>query len=202
MPYILIGAPIVGILTALAAVVAEQLLAVAVNIFFHKEIILDVYAHLGFFVISAAIIEEAFKYFSLSYIFRQIFDLRRFKFIFAALFSGLFFGLTEAYLILLTNGKKISEIGTLGGDTLLALFSVILVHILTIFLIAVLIAAGGKEKRFRALRIIVPPTLVHLLYNFIIIQKGNFTNWLVVLVLGIVFLAGLVILVFNLRDLD
>lgn len=197
-----IGSPIIGILTAFAAVVAEQLLAVLASIFFHKEIILDVYTHLGFFIMAAAIIEEAFKFFSLKYILRQIFDLRRFKFIFAAIISGLFFGLAEVYLILLTNGKKISEIGTLGSDTMFSLITVIMIHVLTVLLISVLIATREKGEKFGALKIIIPPVFIHLLYNFLIIQKGNFTNWLVIAVLVIVFLISLFILAFNFRYLD
>jgi hypothetical protein len=202
MLYIFIGAPIIGILTTLAAVVAEQLIAVVANIFFHKEIILDVYTHLGFFVIVAAIVEETFKYLSASYILHQIFDLRRFKFIFSAIVLGIFFGFTEVYLILLTNGKKLSEVRMLGGDTMFSLLTVILVHVLTIFLISVLIATSGKEKKFRALRVTFLPIFIHILYNFLIIQKGNFTNWLVAVVLAIALLASLVIIAINFRDLD
>ncbi len=202
MPYLFIGAPIVGILTALAAVVAEQLLAAGANIFLQKEIVLDVYTHLGFFIVSAAVIEEVFKYFAASYILRLIFNFKRFKFIFASILSGTFFGLTEVYLILFTNGRKISEIGTLSSDTLFSLLTVVIIHVLTIFLISILIAVHDKEKRLNALKVIIFPIFIHLLYNFLIIQKGNLTNWLVSITLAVVFLAGLFILFLNFRDLD
>lgn len=198
---ILLGAPFIGVLIALAAVVAEQFLAVGANIIFQKEIILDTYTNLGFFVVAAAIIEESFKYFAASRILRRIFGLRGFKFIFAALFAGLFFGLTETYFILLANGRKISDIGSLGNETLFSLVVVVLTHILTILLIAVLIASRQEKTKLDALKTIIPPVFIHLLVNFLIIQKGDFTNWLIGIVLGIVFAVNLLVIMFNFRKL-
>ncbi len=199
---IFLGAPIVGILTALAAVVAEQLLAVIVNIILQREIVLDVYTHLGFFLVAAAIIEESLKYFSAIYILRRIFGLKRFGFIFSAILAGLFFGLTETYSVLLASGKGIRDIGILDNETLFSLTAILLVHILTAFLIAVLIAGRGRETKLTALKTIVPAAFIHLLFNFLIIQKGDFTNWLVGIVLAITFVANLSIIAFNFRELD
>jgi len=203
---VFLGAPVVGILTALAAVVAEQLLAVVVNIIFQKEIVLDIYTHLGFFLIAAAVIEESLKYFSAIYILRRIFGLKRFRFILSAMLAGLFFGLTETYFVLLANGKGIRDIGILGNETLFSLTAILLVHILTTFLIAVLIAvliAGrGGETKLTALKTIVPAAFIHLLFNFLIVQKRDFTNWLVGITLGIVFVVNLFIIIFNFQRLD
>lgn len=202
MLLIFFSAPLVGILTALAAVIAEQLLAVGANIFFQKEIVLDVYNHLGFFVIAAAFIEESFKYFAVNRVFRQIFSLKRFKFIFAALLGGLFFGITEIYFVLLSNGNNILDFRTLDGETLFSLLTVIAVHVLTILLIAVLIASRREETRLAALKTIIPPVFVHLFVNFLIIQKGDFTNWLIAVTLGMVFAVNLVVITIKFRKLD
>ena|SRR4030042_4569961 len=199
---IIFGVPLVSVLTALAAVVAEQLLAVIVNIISRKEIVLDVYTNLNFFLVGAAIIEESLKYFALSHIFRKIFNLRRFTFIFSAAIAGLFFGLTEVFLILAANGKEIGDLKIIGGETLFSLIVVILVHILTALLMGMLIASRDETARFRAPKTIALPIFIHLLVNFLIIQKGDFTNWLIGIVLGIVLLTNISILVFKLKKLD
>lgn len=199
---VFLGAPVVGILVALASVIAEQLLAVIVNVFFQKEIVLDVYHNLSSFLVAAAIIEESFKYLSAVYILRRIFGLKGFIFIFAAVLTGLFFGLTETYFVLLANGRRIQDIGVLGGETLFSLGAVLLVHILTAFLIAVLVAVRDRETWFAALRTIVAATFIHLLFNFLVVQRGNFTNWLVGIILAVVFVINMSIVAFNFRELD
>lgn len=199
---VFLGAPVVGILTALAAVVAEQLLAVIANIIFQREIVLDVYTHLGFFLVAAAIIEEILKYFSVSYILRRTFSLRRFKFIFAATIAGAFFGLTEIYFVLLANGRRVQDIKIMGGEVLFSLLTILLVHIATILLIAALISTRAQKTKLDALRTIAPAAFVHLLVNFLIIQKGDFTNWLIGIALGIVFIVNLSIIASNFQELD
>jgi hypothetical protein len=196
---IFLGAPLAGILMALASVVAEQFLAAAINIFSGKEVILDVYTHLGFFLVAAAIIEESFKYFSAVFVLRRYLGLRRFKFVAASAIAGIFFGAAEIYLILLTSGKRIWDIGSLDSNTFFSLSAVFVLHIFTFFLISALIASREKEARLGALRTIVPPAFIHLLFNFLIIQKGDFTNWLVGIVLGITFLVSLATIAFNFR---
>lgn len=198
----LFSAPLTGILTAFAAVVFEQFLAVAAGIISQKEVVLDVYNNLSFFLVTAAIIEESLKYFSAIFVLMNFLNLHRFKFVTASVVTGLFFGLTEAYLILLTNGKKIQEIRSFDSSTLFSLAAVVLLHILTFFLISSLIASREKETKFQALRTITLPVLIHLLFNFLIIQKGDFTNWLVGIVLGITFLISFSIIAFNFRKLD
>jgi len=194
---ILLGAPLAGVFAALASVVAEQFLAVVVNIVSRKEIVFDVYTHLGFFLVVSAIIEEGFKYFSAVFVLRRYLDLRRFKFVAASLTAGLFFGATEAYLILLTNGKKIGDVWNLDGDTSFALAAVVLLHVLTFLLISAFIASRKEKTRFHILRIIALPTFIHLLFNFLVIQKGDFTNWLVGIILGITFAINLSLIALN-----
>lgn len=205
MPYIFFGAPIVGVLTALAAIVAEQLMAIIASLIVKKEIILNVYTNLSFFLVAAALIEESLKYFSIRHILRSNFQLRRFRFIFSAILAGLFFALTEIYFILLTNGKKIQDVKSLGSETLFSLGAVLVVHLLTALLIAVLVATRSEEEKngpLSALRTIIPPAFIHLLFNFLITQKGDYTNWLVGIVFGITFVVTSSILLFNLRHLD
>src|SRR3989339_397308 len=108
----------------------------------------------------------------------------------------------EKFLILLTNRKKIWDIGSLDSDTLFSLSAIGLLHILTFFLISALIASRERNVRFLAMRTVVPPAFIHLLFNFLVIQKGEFTSWLVGIVLGITFLINISIIIFNIRKLD
>ncbi|OGI25198.1 MAG: hypothetical protein A3J76_03335 [Candidatus Moranbacteria bacterium RBG_13_45_13] len=87
-------------------------------------------------------------------------------------------------------------------ETNFSLLAVILVHTLTMLFIAALVASRKDKVRLAALRTIIPPALIHLLLNFLIIQKGDFTNWLIGITLGITFVTILSIIVFNIRELD
>ncbi len=199
---ILIGAPFIGILTALVSVVFEQFLALVANIVSQKEIVLDVYTHLNFFLIASAIIEESLKYFSAVFALRGYLCLRRLKFIAASALAGLFFGGTEIYFVLLAKEKKIWEIYNLDRDTLFSLSAIVCLHILTYLLISVFIASQSQQSNFQTIKIIILPTLIHLLFNFLIIYKGSFTNWLVEIVLGITLIISLFTIAFNFRRLD
>jgi hypothetical protein len=202
MFHILIGAPITGILIALASVAAEQLLVVGADIIFKTEITSDFCSNLGFFIVAAAIIEEIFKYFAVVRVIRHSFGLQRFKSISAALICGLFFGLTETYYILLANEKGILDIKNIGSEMHFSLLTVILTHILTAALIAVLIAAREKKTGLGALKVVIPASFIHILVNFLVIQKGDYTNWLVEIVFGIVIVVIFSTIAFNFRRLD
>jgi len=199
---IFIGAPLVGILTALASVVFEQFLALIVNIVSQKEIVLDVYTHLNFFLVASAFIEESFKYLLAIFVLRRYLNLNRFKFIAASAFAGLFFGGTEIYFVLLANGKKIWDIYSLDSDTLFSLSAIVCLHVLTYLLISVFIASQKKNKGFQFIRTLIFPVFIHLLFNFLVIYKGNFTTWLVEIVLGIALVINLAVIIFNFRELD
>jgi len=199
---IFIGAPLVGILTALASVVFEQFLALIVNIVSQKEIVLDVYTHLNFFLVASAFIEESFKYLLAIFVLRRYLNLNRFKFIAASAFAGLFFGGTEIYFVLLANEKKIWDIYSLDSDTLFLLSAIVCLHVLTYLLISVFIASQKKNKSFQFIRTLFFPVFIHLLFNFLVIYKGNFTTWLVEIVLGIALVINLAVIIFNFRELD
>ncbi len=190
-----------GVLIAFVAVVAEQFLAIVVNIFSGREIVLDVYTHLSFFLVASAVIEESFKYFVAVFVLRRFLNLEHFKFILAALLAGLFFGATEIYLILLTNGKRVQDIQNLDGNTVFSLAAIALLHIFTFFFISSFIASRQKETRFQAINVLPLPIFIHLLFNFLVIQKGDFTNWLIGIVLGIFFAINLFLIVFSFRKL-
>lgn len=195
-------AAFVGIIAALTAVIAEQFLAVLASLFFQKEILTAVYTNLDFFLVAAALIEETIKYLSARRILSAAFGLHGFKFILASTIVGFFFGLTETYFILLANGKRISDFKTFGNETAFSLVAVVLVHVLTILFMALLIASRREKKNYDGFKTIFFPVFFHLLVNFLIIQKGAFTNWIVGIALGIVFAANLLIIAFNFRKLD
>lgn len=194
---IFIKAIFIGIIAALAAVVLEQLLAVAANVFLQREITSLVYTNLSFFLVAAAIIEEGSKYFFINYGLRRLRNLGKFRFVLSAAIAGLFFGLTEVYFVLLANGRQIADIGRLGKETLFSLAGVLLLHTLTILLMAALISTRRRESRLGWLKILIFPVLVHLLFNFLVIQRSGFTNWLIALVLAITLLASVAVFAFN-----
>lgn len=189
-----------GILTALAAVIAEQLLAVLANIFWQKEIIFDYYGQLGIFLVIAAVAEESFKYLAIVSIIRKKINIHRLKFCLGSFGLGLFFGLTEVFLIFISNENLVGG-RALDHSVIFSLATIILVQSLTALLISSMIAGRIFAGRLSALKILLFPVLIHLLYNFLIIQKSNFTNWLVGIVLGITLFVSMAIIVFNFREL-
>lgn len=197
----IIGIIFLGIFAALFAVFAEQLLAVLVSIFWKKEIIFDSYGHLGFFLIAAALIEESLKYSAIYFLFKEKFGFERAKLWAASLVFGLFFGLTEIILIVISN-ERLANLFALPPEIIFSLVTVILIQALNSLLIGSFLAGRFFSGKLASLKILFFPVLIHLLYNFLIIQKSNFTNWLVGIVLGITFATSLVIIAFNFRELD
>ncbi len=192
---------LIGILTALAAVIAEQLLAVLANIFWQREIIFDFYGQLGIFLVIAAVIEEGFKYLAIVSILRKKINLQGIKLCLGSLTLGLFFGLTEIFLIYISN-ENLAGGRALAPGVIFSLVTVVLLQSLTTLLAASMIASRIFSGKLSALKILFFPVLIHLLYNFLVIQKSNFTNWLVGIVLGITFAVSLGIIAFNFRQLD
>jgi hypothetical protein len=202
MIYLLLKTPFLGVLTALLAVTAEQLLAVLADLFWKKEIIFSSYSQIGFFLISAVIIEEGLKYLAIKYPLRKNFGLRREKFIAGSLITGFFFGLTEVTFVAMSNGNYLTSLKAHDPEALFSFITIILIQALTAFLIGSLMASQVFSSRITGLKILFFPILIHLLFNFLIIQKGNFTNWLLVITLAITFLISIIILAFNFKKLD
>lgn len=192
---------LLGILTALAAVIAEQLLAVFANIFWQKEIIFDYYGRLGIFLAMAAVVEEGFKYLAIVSIIRKKINLHGLKLCLGSLALGLFFALTEIFLIFISN-ESLASGRALDPSVIFSLATVVLLQSLAALLIGSMIAGRIFAGRLSVLKILFFPVLIHLLYNFLVIQKSNFTNWLVGIVLGITLAISLVIIAFNFRELD
>ena len=145
-----------GIFTALFAVLAEQLMAVLVSIFWKKEIIFDYYGHLGIFLIAAAIIEESFKYSAILFIFREKFILEGTKLWAASLVFGLFFGLTEIILIIISD-EKLANIHAFSPEIIFSLATIILIQALNALLIGSFLASRFFSGKFVALKILFFP---------------------------------------------
>jgi RsiW-degrading membrane proteinase PrsW (M82 family) len=199
---LLIKAPILGILTAFLAVVAEQLIAVFANIFWQKEIIFSFYGQLSYFLFAAVIIEEGLKYLAIRFPLRNNFGLSGVRFVFGSLTTGFFFGLTEVWLVTASNKEYLAGLWSHDSEILFSLIAIILIQALTALLIGSIIAGKIFHPRFIALKIILFPVFIHLLFNFLVIQKGNFTNALVFITLFLTFLISLSILAFNFKRLD
>lgn len=202
MIYLFLKTPFLGILTALLAVIAEQFLAVLANLFWKKEIIFSSYSQIGFFLISAVFIEEGLKYLAIKNPLRNNFGLRRENFIIGSLLTGFFFGLTEVVFVTMSNGDYLLGLKTHDPGTLFSSVTIILIQTLTAFLIGSLIASRVFNSRFTALKTLFFPVFIHLLFNFLIIQEGDFTDWLIVITLAATFLISMVILAFNFKKLD
>jgi hypothetical protein len=192
---------LLGILTALAAVIFEQMMAIIANIFWQKEIIFDYYGRLGIFLVIAVIIEESSKYLAVSRIVRRKINLRGLNFCLGSLGIGFFFGLTEIFLILISNKNLIGG-GALERSIIFSLVTVVFVQSLTTLLAGSMIASRIFAGKLSVPKILFFPIFIHLLYNFLIIQKSNVTNWLVVIILGIAFAISVSIIAFNFRELD
>jgi|GEM_PF-937060 len=202
MIHLFLKTPILGILTAFLAVVAEQLLAVLADIFWKKEIILSSYDKIGFFLVSAVIIEESLKYLAIKHPLRKNFGLIRWKFIAGSAITGFFFGLTEIAFINMSNNNYLTSLRTHDPEIIFSAVSIILIQTLTALLIGSLISSQVFSPRLAGLKTLFFPAFIHLLFNFLIIQKGNFTDWLVVITLAITFFISLAILTINFKKLD
>lgn len=182
---------LLAVVAAALAVVAEQILAVLASIFGHPEIVLDFYPQLTWFLIAAAVIEESLKYWAVYFVIRQKFELQKIPFIFSALLLGAVWGAFEAGLTVY-SGQNIPVASTVP---------MILLHSLTAFLMGVLILASADPNRPKHIRILLFPILLHLLFNFLIIQKGDFAGFLLMLVLVVPFGFGVAILLLNSKKL-
>ena len=193
---------LLGILTAFAAIIAEQLLAVFAAIISGREIISGQYSRLTDFIVLAALIEEGLKYAALWYVVREKFSVSGKKFVFAGFLVGLFFGITEIGLILFSDPQVTNSLRNFDRGTVFSLSSIVLVQAAATLLMGSLIAVQEEVKRFTYLKILFFPVAIHLLYNFLIIQKGNYTEFLVWAVLGVTYFVSFATIVFNYRKLD
>ncbi len=198
----LIKVPILGILIAAAAALIEQVIAILADTIWQREVVLTFYHQISLFLIVSVIIEESLKYLAIRFVLRSSLAIRGFKFVLSAAAIGLFWGLAETALILFSNPSYLAELRVLNQEIFFSLTTIVLVHILTALLIGAVISARLFSPRFFFLKTIFFPIIIHFLYNFLIIQKSGFTDFLLILILSIAFLINLVILAFNFRKLD
>jgi len=192
---------LLGILTAFLAVIAEQMVAVSAQFFSNQEIILPSYKNITWFLFLAVIIEEGLKYAVLRQAVWERFGIRGKKFVAAGLFFGIFFGISEIGLILFSSPEAKALAQNFDREMIVSLSSIVLIQTATSLLISSLIATEEEMKRFSFLKILIFPVFIHLLYNFLVIQKGNYTNFLVLATLVISYLVSFAIIAFNWRKL-
>jgi hypothetical protein len=199
---LLLKAPILGFLTAFLAVIVEQLIAVIANIFWQKEIIFSFYNQLSYFLVAAVIIEEGLKYLAIRFPLRNNFGFSGIKFVFGSLLTGIFFGIAEVWLVTISDKGYLAGILNHDSEILYSLIVIILIQALTALLIGSIVASKIFHSQLSAFKTLLFPILIHLLFNFLVIQKGNFTNSLIFITLILTFLISSLILAFNFKRLD
>ena len=193
---------VLGIITAAAAVLIEQLLAVFVSLVYQQEIVLGAYSRLGLALVAFAIIEELLKYLAIRFALRDIFKLRGLGFVLSSALIGLWWGLFESFLVVFSNPGYFSGARNAEAEIMFSLLAITLIHLLTATFMGIMISSRAAEAKVLLPRAIILPLLSHLLFNFLIIQKGNFTNWLVAIELAVICLTDITIFISNRRHLD
>lgn len=183
------------------AIIAEQLVAAMASAFWQREIVLESYMHFTWFLVFSAVIEEVSKYWSIYFVIRNKFGLEKMKFVLATLVLGTTWGIFEIGLVLVSDQKILSAFQTRNPEVIFSFATVIALHALTAYLIGVFISSDTFSGRLKHLKILFFPVLIHLLFNFLVIQKSNFTNYLVILSLAVFFLIGTSILALNSKRL-
>ncbi len=183
---------LLAIVTAALAIVAEQILAVFAGIFQQKEIIFSFYPQFTWFLVAAAVTEETLKYWAIYFVIGKKLESHKLRLIAAAVLLGLAWGIFETGLVAFSE-QNIPDA--------LSVVAIIALHTLTAFLMGVFVSTSIDSGKLKHIKILAFPILLHLLFNFLIIQRGSFTNYFVVASLSVALLAGLAILVFNFRKL-
>jgi hypothetical protein len=192
---------ILAAISAALAIVAEQLVAAAASTFLGKEIVLDSYTRFTWFLVLAAVIEEISKYWAIYFIIRKKFELAKTKFVVASFFLGMLWGAFEIALVLFSNQEALAGLRAGNPDIVFSFSSIIALHSLTALLMGISVSIGQSSGWLKHWKAVFFPILIHLLFNFLIIQKGNFTNYLTIIVLTASFFIGISVLAFNYRKL-
>jgi hypothetical protein len=190
-----------AIVSAALAIVVEQLVAAVVSAFWQREIVLESYTHFTWFLAFSAAVEEISKYWAVYFVIGKKFGLEKMKFIFASLLLGAVWGIFEIGLVLFANQKALIEFQAGNPQVLFSFGSIIALHTLTAFLMGTLVSSSQSSGKLKHLQIILFPVFLHILFNFLVIQKGDFTNYLTIATLAIGYLAGLLVLAFNFKKL-
>jgi len=192
---------LLALVSAALAIVAEQLVAAMVSLFWQREIVFESYMHFTWFLAFSAVVEEISKYWAIYFVIRNKFGLEKIKFILASLFLGAAWGIFEIGLVLFSDQKVLAAFRSGNPQILFSFGTIVALHTLTAFLMGTFISSSDNLGKFRHLQIILFPALLHILFNFLIIQKGDFTDYLTIATLAIGLLAGLIVLSFNLKKL-
>jgi len=179
------------------AIVIEQLVAAMTNAFWQREIVLESYMHFTWFLAFSAAIEEISKYWAIYFVIGNKFGLQKIRFVLASLFLGALWGFLEIGLVLVSDQKALSAFQSGNMEIIFSFATVIALHILTAFLMGVFISTSTSSSKLKHFKIVLFPILLHMLFNFLIVQKGDFTNYLITATLAIAFLIGTLILAFN-----
>lgn len=190
-----------AIVSVALAIVIEQSVAAMAGAFWQREIVLESYMHFTWFLAFSAAIEEISKYWAVYFVIKNKFGLQKIRFVLASLFLGTLWGIFEIGLVLFSDQKVLSSFRSGNPEVIFSFATVIALHALTAFLMGVFISTNTSSSKLKHFKIVLFPILLHMLFNFLIVQKGDFTNYLVVATLAITFLIGLAILAFNFKKL-
>lgn len=188
-------------ISAALAIVVEQLIAAMASAYWQKEVVLDSFKHFTWFLAVSAIVEEVSKFWAVYFVIHRKIKLEKIKLILASFFFGAVWGLFELGLILFSDPNVASAFQAGNPEILFSFGSIIALHALTAFLMGILISANSISGKLSHINVMLFPILMHLLFNFLIVQKGDFTNYLVIISLSITFLAGIIVFAFNFRKL-
>lgn len=201
MKAIYVRVALLGILTAFLAVIIEQIIATWSQAYFNQEIILDYYKNFTWFLLAAVLIEEGLKYGTIRYIIFERFAARGKALIASSFLLGLFFGAAEVGLIIYSNFEAKNLLNMLDREIIISLFGVAMIQTSTALLMGSLLLTKEKITPVSFISILSFPVIIHLLYNFLVIQKSNFTNFLVLFTLFLSFFISIIILAANYRRL-
>jgi hypothetical protein len=190
-----------AIVSVALAIVVEQLVAAMAGAFWRREIVLESYMHFTWFLAFSAIIEEISKYWAIHFVIRKNFGLQKIRLVLASLFLGTLWGVLEIGLVLVSDQKYLSEFRSGNPEIIFSFATIIALHALTAYLMGIFISSNTFSSRLKHLKILFFPVLIHLLFNFLVIQKSDFTNYLVVFSLAAFFLIGTSILALNSKRL-
>lgn len=169
-----------GMFAAIGALFFEAIVFVLVSIFFipGKELSLDFSSPLNYILIASIITEEAFKYLIIA---KKIesFSYGR-SLIVNSLLVGLGFSLIE---LLLIYGKFFANLNLSFGPG--EIIGLVLLHVLTSGIIGYFVAFQGAKKYRTLIQTIVLVSLIHFSYNALVICPNEFTNFLIIFLLGI-----------------
>jgi len=192
---------LLAIVSAALAIVVEQLVAAIASAFWQREVVLESYMHFTWFLAFSAIVEEISKYWAIYFVIRKKFSLDKMKFILSSLLLGAAWGVFEIGLILFADQKVLLAFRSGNMEVIFSFAVIVALHTLTAYLMGVFIFADTFSGRLKHFQILFFPVLIHLLFNFLIIQKSNFTAYLIILSLAIFFLIGASILALSSKKL-